>query len=108
MGALLDVKLDPWNAFAVLLKVVAICIVVQLLRGIWWLFNLFVVAPPFDPLRHLPGPDAPRLKNHFREVMDPEITPDTHEQWVAQFGKTFRYHGFGAVGDIPCQTRSSN
>ncbi|KAJ4473900.1 cytochrome P450 [Lentinula aciculospora] len=71
-------------------------VLVQVLRGLWWLFHLLLIAPPFDPLRHLPGPDASRLSNHFSEVMDPARTPSVHEEWVKQFGKTFRYHGFGA------------
>ncbi|KAL5534617.1 hypothetical protein ACEPAG_1080 [Sanghuangporus baumii] len=75
---------------------IAVYVLVQLFRGLWWIINLYLIAPPFDPLRHLPGPDAPRLSNHFNEVMDPERTPQTHEDWVKRFGKTFRYHGFGA------------
>ncbi|KAL5495647.1 hypothetical protein ACEPAI_1110 [Sanghuangporus weigelae] len=77
-------------------KAIALCVLVQLFRGLWWIINLYLIAPPFDPLRHLPGPDAPLLSNHFNEVMDPERTPLTHEDWVKRFGKTFRYHGFGA------------
>ena len=81
-------------------KLLGVYILIQIIRGIWWLVNLLLVAPPFDPLRHLPGPDAPRLANHFRDVMDPELTPNTHENWVTSFGKTLRYHGFGAVCSI--------
>jgi len=27
--------------------------------------------------------------------MDPSISPDTHEDWVKTYGKTFRFYGFG-------------
>ena len=86
-------------------KVLALLLLLQLFRGLWWLINLFLIAPPFDPLRHLPGPDAPRLANHFNEVMDPDRTPAVHEDWVRRFGKTFRYHGFGAVRLSVCPQR---
>ncbi|KAF7437281.1 hypothetical protein PC9H_004119 [Pleurotus ostreatus] len=66
-----------------------------LARGVLWLAHMMVIAPPFDPLRKLPGPDAPALQNHFREVMDPNISPDTHHDWVGRYGKMFRFHGFG-------------
>ncbi|KAI5119934.1 hypothetical protein M0805_000899 [Coniferiporia weirii] len=77
-------------------KALGLVALVQVLRGLWWLVNLLLIQPPSDPLRHLPGPDAHRMQNHFREVMDPERTPTTHEEWVKQFGTTFRYHGFGS------------
>ncbi|EJD04362.1 cytochrome P450 [Fomitiporia mediterranea MF3/22] len=76
--------------------VLGLLVLVQALRGLFWLVKLFIIAPPRDPLRYLPGPDASRLVNHFNEVMDPERTPSVHEDWVRRFGKTFRYHGFGA------------
>ena len=60
-------------------KAAGLLALVQVLRGLWWLINLYLIAPPFDPLRYLPGPDAPRLSNHFNEVMDPERTPQIHE-----------------------------
>ncbi|KAH8120630.1 cytochrome P450 [Phellopilus nigrolimitatus] len=77
-------------------KAFGVLILVQALRGLWWLLNLLFIKPPFDPLRLLPGPDAHKMQNHFREVMDPDRSLHTHEDWVGQFGKTFRYHGFGA------------
>lgn len=107
MDVLSGMELNAWKVSVAVTKAASFCVVVQLLRGMWWILNLLVVAPPFDPLRHLPGPDAPRLKNHFREVMDPEITPDTHEQWVVQYGKTLRYHGFGAVSILLFEHQSS-
>ncbi|KAJ7748493.1 cytochrome P450 [Mycena maculata] len=65
-------------------------------RGILWLVNLFLVAPRSDPLRNLPGPDAPAFTSHFDEVNDPDITPVVFHDWATNlFGKTFRYHGYG-------------
>ncbi|KIL70583.1 hypothetical protein M378DRAFT_66688 [Amanita muscaria Koide BX008] len=53
------------------------------------------VLPLSDPLRMLPGPDGARFQNHFRELMDPKCSADTHEEWVSEYGKTLRFHGFG-------------
>ncbi|THH12146.1 hypothetical protein EW145_g165 [Phellinidium pouzarii] len=84
------------KALALGAKAFGVYVLVQVLRGLWWLVNLLFIKPPSDPLRFLPGPDAHKMQNHFREVMDPERTPTTHEEWVKQYGKTFRYHGFGS------------
>jgi hypothetical protein len=35
-----------------------------------WLFHLLFVAPPFDPLRNLPGPGGSMFDTHLREVME--------------------------------------
>ncbi|KAF8213712.1 cytochrome P450 [Mycena galopus ATCC 62051] len=65
-------------------------------RGLVWLVNLLWVAPRFDPLRNLPGPDAAAFHSHFGDVNDPDITPELYHEWTSkQFGKTFRYHGYG-------------
>ncbi|KAJ6519296.1 cytochrome P450 [Mycena sanguinolenta] len=65
-------------------------------RGALWLVNLLWVAPRFDPLRNLPGPDASALHSHFCDVNDPDITPELYHNWTSKlFGKTFRYHGYG-------------
>lgn len=48
------------------------CLVVLLLlvaRGLAWLFNLFLLAPLFDPLRKMQGPDAPPFHSHFQDLM---------------------------------------
>ncbi|KAL1703386.1 cytochrome P450 [Schizophyllum commune] len=65
------------------------------LRGAAYLFNMLVLAPPFDPLRKLPGPKGTALQNHFRQVLDPQISVLTHRQWTGRYGKMFRFHGFG-------------
>jgi hypothetical protein len=44
---------------------VALCL--WLARGVAWALKTFIIAPPFDPLKRLPGPDASVLQNHFRE-----------------------------------------
>ncbi|KAJ7037480.1 cytochrome P450 [Mycena alexandri] len=77
-------------------KVVGVLAVLGIARGLLWLVNLLLVAPRFDPLRNLPGPDAAAFQSHFGEVNDPDITPEIYHDWTTkQFGKTFRYHGFG-------------
>ena len=40
------------------------------LRGAAYLFNMLVLAPPFDPLRNLPGPKGTAFQNHFRQVLE--------------------------------------
>ncbi|KAJ7071331.1 cytochrome P450 [Mycena amicta] len=76
-------------------KAIVALIFLLFARGLVWLINLFLIAPKRDPLRHLPGPDGGALKSHFNQVNDPDITPEVYSNWTAQFGKTFRYHGYG-------------
>lgn len=63
-------------------KVLGVLLVVQILRGLCWLVNMFFIQPPSDPLRHLPGPDAPKMQNHFREVMEYVIAPALDEFYL--------------------------
>ncbi|EGO02814.1 hypothetical protein SERLA73DRAFT_84668 [Serpula lacrymans var. lacrymans S7.3] len=56
---------------------------------------MLFIQPLFDPLKNMQGPGGSLLQNHFREFMDPSISPDTHEDSVKLYGKTFRFHGFG-------------
>ncbi|KAA1468405.1 cytochrome P450 [Dentipellis sp. KUC8613] len=76
-------------------EVIGVVALLLIARFLVWAAYLFVIAPRLDPLRHLPGPDGSAMQNHFREVMDPNISQDTHERWVKQYGRTFRFHGFG-------------
>ncbi|KAJ7151604.1 cytochrome P450 [Mycena filopes] len=77
-------------------KVLGLLAVLGIARGVIWLVNLLLVAPRFDPLRNLPGPDAAPFQSHFGELNDPDITPEVYHDWTTkQFGKTFRYHGYG-------------
>ncbi|KAG0709098.1 cytochrome P450 [Suillus ampliporus] len=78
-----------------LLKACSVVLLILVARGLVWLINMMIVAPMFDPLKNMQGPDGSPLQNHFREVMDPSVSPDTHENWIKSFGKTFRFHGFG-------------
>lgn len=99
---------------AFFIKAFLVVFLLLLARGLVWLFNLFVLAPPFDPLRNLPGPEATALGTHLGNVMEyvhmwevwrwlltvfysPQISPDTHKEWVETYGNTFRFHGFGRV-----------
>ncbi|KAF8633944.1 hypothetical protein AX15_001127 [Amanita polypyramis BW_CC] len=77
------------------LKIIPVFFVALLCRGAWNLLRAVFIDPSSDPLRLLPGPDATRFQNHFRELMDPKCSVDTHEDWVRKYGKTFRFHGFG-------------
>jgi cytochrome P450 len=86
------------SVLPVLTFMVKACIVVLLLllaRGIAWVINLFLLAPLFDPLRKMPGPNASVLTSHFGDVMNPQNSLNTHEEWVKTYGKNFRFHGFG-------------
>ncbi|KIJ68616.1 hypothetical protein HYDPIDRAFT_81313 [Hydnomerulius pinastri MD-312] len=56
---------------------------------------MMIVAPISDPLKNVQGPEGSLLQNHFREVMDPTHSPDTHDSWVKAYGRTFKFHGFG-------------
>ncbi|KAF8167846.1 cytochrome P450 [Crassisporium funariophilum] len=76
-------------------QICIIAVVLYVLRGLLWLVNMLFFLPLSDPLRHLPGPSGSMLQNHFREVMDPEMSANSHSQWVQSFGKTFKFHGFG-------------
>jgi hypothetical protein len=100
--------------FLLFAKVVGVLTALVVARGILWLVNLLLVAPRFDPLRNLPGPDASAFQSHFSEVNEsvlhptasislsdthpsPDITPAIYNDWTTNlFGKTFRYHGYGA------------
>lgn len=106
--------MDCFQLFCLFAKVVGVLIVLALARGIIWLVNLVLVAPRSDPLRNLPGPDAPAFQSHFSEVNElvvgpttpftlpdacinsPDITPAIYHEWTTNlFGKTFRYQGYG-------------
>ena len=39
------------------------------LVAVSWFIHQFFILPLFDPLRHLPGPSASALQNHFSQVM---------------------------------------
>lgn len=41
--------------------------------------------------------------SHHTNVLflSPDRTPETHEEWVEKYGKTFRFHGFGSVRTSP-------
>ncbi|EIW86404.1 cytochrome P450 [Coniophora puteana RWD-64-598 SS2] len=77
------------------LKACGVVLLLLLARAIYWMFNMLVVAPLFDPLKNVQGPKGSILENHFRQVMDPRVSPDTHESWTRTYGKTFRFQGFG-------------
>jgi hypothetical protein len=38
---------------------------IGLVRGLAWLVHMFVIAPPLDPLKNLPGPDAGPFQTHL-------------------------------------------
>ncbi|KAJ6501513.1 cytochrome P450 [Mycena vitilis] len=84
------------HLFWLFAKVAGLLTLFAVARGIVWIVNLLWVAPRSDPLRNLPGPDAPPFQSHFHEVNDPDITPAIYHDWTTNlFGKTFRYQGYG-------------
>lgn len=58
------------TALAAVIKVSLISLLLLLARGILWMVNMLLVAPLFDPLQNLPGPEGAALQNHFSEVME--------------------------------------
>jgi hypothetical protein len=53
-----------------LLKACSVVLLILVARGLVLLINMLVVAPMFDPLKKIQGPDGSLLQNHFREVME--------------------------------------
>ena len=53
-----------------LLKIIAVISATFLSRAAWNLLHMVFIYPLSDPLRLLPGPDAARFLNHFRELME--------------------------------------
>jgi hypothetical protein len=68
MGALLS---SPYARLVleVSAKTCVVALLVLLLRVLGWAVNLFLVAPPSDPLRHLLGPKGAFLESHLELVM---------------------------------------
>ncbi len=101
------------------LKTAAVVCAIFLSRAAWRIVHMVFIYPLSDPLRLLPGPDATRFQNHFRQLMEcvvffsisetpvdsifssPKYSIDTHDNWEAMYGKTFRFHGFGKVRCVP-------
>jgi hypothetical protein len=54
---------------AFLAKACFVVFLLLLVRGLAWLFNLFIIAPLSDPLRNMPGPEASALDTHLGHVM---------------------------------------
>lgn len=77
-----------FQLFSLFAKAVGLLCVLVIARGVLWLVNLVLVAPRFDPLRNLPGPDASAFESHFNEVNEcvslsglaHMFQPDTHRQ----------------------------
>jgi len=55
---------------AVLVKACLVIFLLTLVRGLAWAFNLFVLAPFFDPLKNIPGPEGAALDTHLGELME--------------------------------------
>jgi hypothetical protein len=53
-----------------LLKACGVIFLILVARGLVWLIGMVVIAPMFDPLKKIQGPDGSPLQNHFREVME--------------------------------------
>ena len=68
MGALLS---SPYVhlVFQASAKACVVAILLLSLRILSWALNLFVIAPLFDPLQHLPGPKGAFLESHLELIM---------------------------------------
>jgi hypothetical protein len=55
---------------AVLAKACLVIFLFTLVRGLAWVFNLFILAPFLDPLRNIPGPEGSALDTHLGELME--------------------------------------
>ncbi|TFK30676.1 cytochrome P450 [Coprinopsis marcescibilis] len=82
----------PFLAFA---KAFGLAICLVLLRGLLWLVNLLVFAPPFDPLGKIPGPAGSFFESHFEGAGNPQESPKAYAAWRKAHGNTFRFQGFG-------------
>ncbi|KAJ7198930.1 cytochrome P450 [Mycena rebaudengoi] len=70
-------------------------------RGLVWLINLLLVAPLFDPLRNLPGPDGSRFQN----ISVPRIW--SHDYRLISFDLRVVSHVLNSeIYEKPWQTRS--
>jgi len=62
----------------------------------WCLWTVVIQPWLFSPIQQLRGPDVDGFfKDNLRNIMEPEISPRYHDEWVSKYGKTFRVHGFG-------------
>ena len=52
------------------LQIIVVIFATLLSRAAWNLLIVLFIHPLSDPLRLLPGPDAARFQNHFRELME--------------------------------------
>ncbi|KAG9027594.1 hypothetical protein FRB95_007590 [Tulasnella sp. JGI-2019a] len=62
-----------------------------------WLFRLFVYWPLRSRLRHLPGPPAPGgvFGSHLGPLVDPDESPQYHEELREKYGLNMRLYGMG-------------
>ncbi|TDL28918.1 cytochrome P450 [Rickenella mellea] len=90
------VAITPSSVLVLVSKILGLVALVQLLRFVWWLVNLLFILPRFDPLRRVPGPDGKKFENHFKEMGDPDVSPEEYDKWSKKYGKTWRYQGFGS------------
>ncbi|KZP00662.1 cytochrome-450 hydroxylase [Calocera viscosa TUFC12733] len=67
-----------------------------LMYCIWWLWTVVIYHLLFSPIQQLPGPESDGFfATQLRNIMEPEISPMFHDEWVSKYGKTFRVYGFG-------------
>lgn len=77
-----------------LLAFPAIIFLLVVVRRLWSIFGLSWTSP----LRHLPGPKSPSfIFGHFNEISGSNATK-VFENWVAMYGKTYKYYELGNVG----------
>jgi hypothetical protein len=93
--------------FLLFAKVVGVLTALVVARGILWLVNLLLVAPRFDPLRNLPGPDASAFQSHFSEVNESVLHPTPSIPYLTHIPVQILLRRFTMTGRRTCLARRS-
>ncbi|KZT55977.1 cytochrome P450 [Calocera cornea HHB12733] len=62
-----------------------------------WIAVQYLTVKEVVSLNELPGPPGGWYSpvGHLPQLLDPDVSPKTHEAWTAQYGPTFQTFGFG-------------
>ncbi|KAG8895510.1 hypothetical protein FRB99_000505 [Tulasnella sp. 403] len=67
---------------------------------VWKILVYFIIDPWRSPLRNLIGPPAKGFfGNHMERIMNPMLSAAAHDEYVKQYGRSFRVRGFGWFDD---------
>ncbi|KZT52148.1 cytochrome P450 [Calocera cornea HHB12733] len=62
----------------------------------WWIWVAVIYHWFFSPIQQLQGPETHGpFRTQLHCIMEPELSPRYHDQWVLKYGKTMRVYGFG-------------